>query len=1340
MIAISTELSGIIEGKEKIPISRVEVYDTTNTVPSSGWFVQYYSGVDVQSTGDLKRTQFEPMIYNDWSSGMPAALSNYLGANISQSGLITTDSFSVKYSGWFFAEEAGLYDFATKSTGGTEIFVKDVQILSGTQQITPTTSGYSSGVWDGKQRYWNGSSYLDIGWHPIKVNFFWPFQQGSGNLGNPMLSAFYTSPNPSIPERVLSASVVSPYPAFIQPTTYSHVMKISQADDEEATSRYSFEVATITTGQYQWSAADQNFGDLKSNRLVKVYMGYATIPGYNLTSGYTVNLTGTSDFVHKFTGMIDTVKVNQKSKSRTATVSCRDFGKKLINTINSNFPNRASYTQPVVSEVDPYGIFDIENAMPNAYDNWTVFDVATDLCLQAAIDPVHLDRNRWDTKNYFKLESNLNWPTTTVTDLNGIQTKDADPFIFSYEYGEPLYDLLKRTTDLVGFKARFNAQGNLLINEPRFVNKIEVYETGNYGQGAVSFSDTADWDLQFDVNTANRVFWRPFVGGSLTQGTMEVTFSGVGASIFHTVFPSGERVTAEIRRTSDDTLMTETTFTSSGTLAYKVKEEITSSLAYDGYTMRIRPSGDFRAEQFESYSDNIFKPKYIIREGQDISNIDVDLNDDSVRNEIITVGQQRGDKAYLYSKALDIGSVSNPDAFNYVGEKKTLTIIEPTIHSQDRLDWLAANILERYRRKQRNITVSCQGLPHLEVGDPVGLEVAKLNVESDSAGQVYDINNNDVFYVRRINSSLSKGKYTTNIALTTLKPIEPWTPPIGITIDVLQTIYEANDNSIFANFRQLTLNAPPGKYGYDGFSEQAAFVDFDLLVDVDRLWVLIADETDGGEIFRSIDIRDPTPQITWLPPGGGPNEEPQGAVWLHNGGGERWGKVTVPTAQNNFNGGQWVGQNSESNVRNDGAYPIAIWAQFRTADQALYYQGVWVPTSGTLDNRNRVLSNTNITSSDTNVFYAYTFNDQQQALATPINSGVDQAYLPAFAVGSERLKVDMWMGPKASGYQMVSQNVLQDMSSQFDNHGEYYSQMPDPRSGFTGLTQFPLQHGIITYRPTNVPWAAGDDILFDGPSEPDPHVRYAEAFNKFKPLTDPSIKKTFGWTPQGWDIPALKPSYMDANVVWTNGLSQETIFHPYNYVTIETNHDVVLSYKTWHMSNKLEGGWSFQKILVNEAVFTIPFRGPLSLYLNDVRGLTNVVPGLPSYRPDINYVEHYYTNQGSHFNYTGTNNVVYPREAGGGNGGAVFAFIQGLNGEYLNEYNLVHQFELMETKSGKKYNFTMRSQSFFPRGNSPYTSYSGPLNIRPAWPHNGALGQIFMTMQPRGRAIALRML
>ncbi len=1310
MLQISSQLSGIIEGREKVPLTRVELFDTAFTVPSSGFYVRYFSGVDQLNPTAVKRTQFEPMLMKDWSNGLPVELSQYIGAQITQSGLVISDPFSVSFSGYFYADSPGLYNFATRSTGGTEVFINNRQVLSGYQLITPTLTGYSSGYWPNKNLYWDGYTPLATGWHDITVKFYWFSSSGVNSViaDKPFVTAFYTKP--SGVQKLLSASTVNIYKEFITPVNLTNVIYTSEQVDENQSSQFVFEVSVPYSGIYTWSRQKEDFGQLKINRLVKIYNGYVTESGYYQTNGYTTNLAACSDFVPKFQGFIDTITFDQSSTSVTATVKCRDFFKKTINSINENYPNNANYLPNVVNSLDRFGVGNIDRLMPNAYDNWSVFDTIEILALNAGIDPEKINKSKWDTQNYFKLESNLNWPTTSTFDINGIETKNGDPFIFKFEYGEKLFDEIKKVGDLIGYRSFFDEYGDLVLLDPRRTNRVEIYETGNYASKSVSYSSVAaggDWRISVDINASNRFYASPIkTNGSFSSGIASISFSGVGFGLYQFNHTSGNVYRVDIYESSS--LVYSNYYTNSGNNKYGVRQEITRDLPYGGYNAFIYPSGDLRIEGFEYYTQNIYKPVYTFKEDRDITNLSIDLSDDILRNEVIAVGQQTGDKAYLYSKAIDLDSISNPDSFNYVGQKKTFVLIEPTIQSQRRLDWLSQNILDKFRRKHRNISITTQGIPHLQIGDPVGINSSFANLNSDS-NISWNADNNDVFYINALSSRIEQGKYTSTFSLTSLKPIESWRPPTPITNDMLERIYAANDSTIFANFKQITLNTPSG-YGYDGFSEQGAFLGFDLLVDVDRLWVLVSDESNGGELFKYIDTKSKSPIITYqVSHNQDPNQPPQGAVWLHNGGGEKWGNMVVPTAQNNFNGGQWAGQNSNQNVRSNGKYPLAIWAQFKTADNTNMFQGLWVPLSGTLDNRNRTLANT--TTSSGNIYYQYTSGPNNQSLVSIIGPGVSTAYLPAFVINNSDFLVDAWIGPIESGYQIISQNNLAVLSG-FDYFNNNYSHMePDIGPQDPAITnlltptffgyQSPFGSSPYTGQAGSGPFLSGTKVVREG-SPFSPQAQSFEYPSKGFATRTSALRylDAYSWAFQGLNM-INKPAYIYPNFSYQYSIGRtsgfESIFHEFNPITIKANHDFYLNIETvaferYYKTNQ-QGCYTCLENFTEKPIWTSTSspatRGPISVYPTD-RTL-NSAGAMQLFLPEL------FSNWPAYIKYKGAYNVMYPSYR---NTGSVISY-------YNDETLVLTRYLFTEAKSNRKFYFIVKWDSV-----SPSNFYTAP-NYQP---------------------------
>lgn len=1114
MISISSDLSNIITGvREKVPIGMIWVYDTTNTVPRVGPYVRYYTGIDPTISGSIKRTQFENSIFNDWSNGIPAALSDYSQVTITPSGTAISTPFTVIYSGYFIANTSGDYDFNVKMAGAATLTVNGTSLLTGVVGVSGYSSGcvlvagsvmYASGFYDNKPQFWGGSINLNTGCHEYVLTYKWDRSQLSGaNVAGPFIAAYYNLSGQD--SKVVTASALDYRCEEIQPDVISDFIYIDLNTDNSLSTVCSFEVPVTTSGTYAWDMDNQEFGFIKPNRLVKVFVGYATRSGYDLTSGYTRNLDLCTDMVHKFTGFIDSAKLSHSKDNSVLVVECRDFSKKMLNALNENYPNKVSYSDDIINRLDPNKSFDVANVTPMAWDRWGIKDVIETLAIHGGIDPAKINKSKWDIQNHFIMESNLNWPSTSTIDGNGVETKNADPYVFKFEYGEKLYDEMKRVADLIGYNVYFDEVGDLVFKEPRATNRIEVYETTGYGVGTVSWSG---WSLGLDINAYNRMYVDSMTSGVPTTSGFYFGFSGVGCGIRYMQYPSGSNYTVVITRDSDLSVMLSGSYSSSGVLTNNTLNEVTRSLASDSYTTKITSTGSFRVEGIEYYTTNIFEPVRTLYDSVDITSINMDFTDTNLRNEVIAVGQQIGDKQYLYSKSIDLDSIYNPSAFNYVGDKRTFVLIEPTIQSKQRLDWMSSAILEKYRRNSRNLSISTQGLPDLQINDPIGIRVSKIDLDSPSVTG-FDINNEQVYYITQMNSRLTRASYTTNLSLTNIKPIESWRPSLSITDDILDLIFAQNGNTIFSTFTQNTLNSNAG-YGYDPISEQAAFMSFNLWVDVDRLWVLIADdETEDiktgnfGNVLKAINPKEKTPTIEyyeWTDPQGTVIKNPKGAVWLHNGGGERWGNITVPTLANKFGDGQWIGQKSDGTGRKDGVYPVAIWAQFRSIDGSIYTQGIWIPPTGQLASGN--IASGNITQfSGVNTYWSYsTQNNADLGVYDSTSATSQMVRLPGFRVLSSDVLLDMWCGPKQSGIQIVKNSRLVDLSCQFDLAGSlwnlpqqsyqdtnyYASQPPKSRKIFlTGTNRLELVEYVsglpyILVSAEDGPFRINDFVLFEG--------------------------------------------------------------------------------------------------------------------------------------------------------------------------------------------------------------------------------------------------------------------
>lgn len=513
MIIINDRLEEILKSKEQKPIMRIDVFDTANTVPSNGFFVRYYSGVD--NTVPPVRTQFETSVFADFSNGMPAPLANYIGYyHDNLSGLTVGDPWMVSYSGMFYAPVTDSYTFTTRSFGSTRLYVSGVEL-------------YESGLWGSLSpstlsgTYNSGIVELNEGWHDIRVDNGYFGTTLTGVMGN-YISAFVNRSGEK--PRVLSASSVSPSGSFLNAIELNDIMELSESVDQEGTS-INFEVPLVEGEGYDYDILKDSYGYLRPNALIKAYAGYATESGYAQTSGYKVNNDQCSDFVQRFVGHIDSISVSQSADSRTAIVSCTDLTKKLKNKINENFPNKVSYSPDVLNHMDPTDGFMLNSVTPNAYDSWFLIDVIRDLCLQAGIDPIYLTDRLNDIGNYFRLERTITWPYTDFVNKGGVLQRNANPFLFRYEYGRKLYDIVQGVAELIGFRFKFEENGNMNLKDPRRTKRIESFETSGVQSSAVSYSGV--WEASYNTDASNRIYYVNAQNIGVTESLVPISTFGL---------------------------------------------------------------------------------------------------------------------------------------------------------------------------------------------------------------------------------------------------------------------------------------------------------------------------------------------------------------------------------------------------------------------------------------------------------------------------------------------------------------------------------------------------------------------------------------------------------------------------------------------------------------------------------------------------------------------------------------------------------------------------------------------------------------------------------------------
>lgn len=200
------------------------------------------------------------------------------------------------------------------------------------------------------------------------------------------------------------------------------------------------------------------------------------------------------------------------------------------------------------------------------------------------------------------------------------------------------------------------------------------------------------------------------------------------------------------------------------------------------------------------------------------------------RNDVVVVGRKTGvfvpgtDESqvvnpnnpistHITSRAVDVGSIFNPDSKNFTGRQLQTILIEPSIGSQDRADDWAVKFLNRYRFPGRRTKVVGIGNPLLEIGDTIKVIDKTKNTTTEN-----------LYWLNSIDSSWGTDRAIDTLDVVSYPPWSSFVPKAPVDIADF-------GNQAFVNFS--ISNGDSSSSPYDPYtSEDGTLVEisFDLVV------------------------------------------------------------------------------------------------------------------------------------------------------------------------------------------------------------------------------------------------------------------------------------------------------------------------------------------------------------------------------------------------------------------------------------------------------------------------------------------------------------------------------
>ena len=758
MIPASSAFQSELNSTDRIIRAKVEIYDTAMAVKSKGCPFELYQWTSGGEPSWAGGDRILPSISGNEYCVIPN-ISLYWG--YSSPFYMNLSKWGIQFFKFFYAEQSGTVKFYMF---GDSCKVKMLW-GAGETQILAATDLIHNGAVVGT----SGQSVVSGTWYQFKIRVW---GETGHRLGGFVVHYTYDTETPtqttwrSFNLTPLNAGVVSHTNSFLSPITVAGVGKIRGTRAENEPSQYEFTLPYgDETGAYKKSGSVYTNGtaDLKEGKLIKIFAGYDcdTTPVASQTIG---DVSGNIEYLPRFTGYIEGFELDRNNNE--LTVKCRDFMTRLENSLCLNYPDPASYwsfryvintneTQP-----DGYNV-------PMAYDKWGVTDAMKDLLMKAGI-PFSLFKGTIVRR---ESDGDLNLNTGDAIFDNEYRldqarfygTDQVEEYVHKFDIGTTIHEALMKLVDTYGYRCGFRYDSYFTLEQ---TNNATLKQDSGQGSGS---------GTQIRHTSALGGFYHNLEN---TNDTRTYSFQGTGVTVIMRRGPdagidnndnqywSGTAgVTFTLKNSGSQTVgtwnynmyLSEEWFYTNGIFpmlgANPCIIPLTQNLNYDTYTLEIKNlNGIYNIDIDEvwiynfTYSE-IMQILQTYKSGGNIASIK-DLRFErgvqDQRNDILVVGQRKGihvptgnkevglddpefskhlNNQYInyHSRSVDVDSIYNPNAENYVGRHLMTYIQEPNINTYQRADWLSFNILRSYRNIENSVDFSVIGNSILEVGDCISI-------------------------------------------------------------------------------------------------------------------------------------------------------------------------------------------------------------------------------------------------------------------------------------------------------------------------------------------------------------------------------------------------------------------------------------------------------------------------------------------------------------------------------------------------------------------------------------------------------------------------------------------
>ncbi len=452
--------------------------------------------------------------------------------------------------------------------------------------------------------------------------------------------------------------------------------------------------------------------------------------------------------------------------NKKAKITIRDFGRMLFQQYDRNYPDYASYSMAGYYEhftqAAPDGI-----SRPKCYDRWDVEKAIRDLLIKGGIDPVLLyqrDRHR-ATGTYaadygqYLIQGGLVLDSKPYYGYPGnIAAAGADDkYIWAFGYGTKLWENIIEMVK--NFSYQFGITPSGFVRAQPFGWPDDEFSPGD---AEITFSGTwAAIANDFDVYKAR--YRIGTVAGTKVILAATIPYWNDAEIVLQRHDGASQKIKVKVGASYATSLIIDGA-TVSGTggggdefaiaargagLTWSYYDGIDPALGVNPCVIQLANVETFSQQALEVevvsgsiYFNAIFLYKWSNRTttrsigNDEMGTLQIQQEIEDQRNEVDVIGAERGQLsniggniinprnpiyAHTVSRALDLNSIYDEDAANYIGQAVPVEIFDERIYDQGRADFVAQYVLDRYRLTAAKGSTNILFDPTIETGDSISL-------------------------------------------------------------------------------------------------------------------------------------------------------------------------------------------------------------------------------------------------------------------------------------------------------------------------------------------------------------------------------------------------------------------------------------------------------------------------------------------------------------------------------------------------------------------------------------------------------------------------------------------